>query len=174
MASVMLAWDSSPTATVTNYAAYLSVGTMSFLRIGSTNGLTFPVNPPTDSVSRYYATAIAAEIESLPSNTVTNNPIVTPPPAPAPLQGFSVGAISYSQMSIHWTDTNGGQAETVIERGTSVSGSFYQVARIAAGVVSFVDYNLASNKRYCYRAKAVNASGQSAYTGPFCDRTFKR
>ncbi len=78
-----LAWDVSPDPTVTGYRMYRSLGTSAFTAVGTTaaNVATFTTTFDTNQVSRFYVVAYnASNIESLPSNIVTNTPNVTPPP----------------------------------------------------------------------------------------------
>lgn len=80
--AAQLAWDASPDPTVTGYKMYRSLGTNDFIAIGSgpATTLTFTTTFDTNQVSRFYVTAFNAQnIESVPSNIVTNTPVVPPP-----------------------------------------------------------------------------------------------
>ena len=80
------------------------------------------------------------------------------PEAPANLTAV---AVSKSQINLAWTDTASNEAGFVIERSTN-NRAFTMVASVAANATAYSDTGLTGGKRYYYRVKAQNASGQSA------------
>ena len=90
-----------------------------------------------------------------------------PPAAPSEL---SVEAISYSQIDLTWTDNADNEFAFEIERSVS-GGSYSLLTTVGANSEAFSDFGLTAETEYCYRVRATNAAGQSAYTEPACDIT---
>ena len=98
------------------------------------------------------------------SATFTQN---QPPAAPSDL---SAEAISYSQIDLTWVDNADNESAFEIER--SVSGGAYSLlTTVGADSEAFSDFGLTAETEYCYRVRATNAAGPSAYTEPVCDIT---
>lgn len=77
--ATQLQWDSPSDATVTGYKIYKSLGSNPFSMIGVTSVTNFVITLDTNQVSRYYVTSTnSSGIESIPSNIVTNYPVVAP------------------------------------------------------------------------------------------------
>ena len=105
--SVTLAWDASPSASVTNYVLYahtnsLSSGTnlsTALVKVSTGTNLTVALtglNPPTTWY--FVATAKAEGMESAPSNQL----IVQVPVAPA---NARMMAVQYAELNVtNWTD----------------------------------------------------------------------
>lgn len=55
-----------------------------------------------------------------------------------------------------------------IERRIGTSGSYQQLASIAANTTTYADLNLANSTTYCYRLLPYNAAGNSAYSNENC------
>lgn len=75
---------------------------------------------------------------------------------------FSASA-SGSTVTINWTDTNSGAAQTVIERSTDSGATWSVLATVAAGTNSYANSGL-SDGSYYYRARALIGSTYSSYT----------
>lgn len=168
-----LSWDDGGNAPGVWYRPWASIAGLSYVQLGATTNLLWPVSPPQDQVAIYYVDAWNGTNASGPSNRVTNAPTVVVQPPPGQPSNLNATAISRSQVTVSWTDNSGGSAETIVERSTSTSSGFYQVARVAVGVSRWTDGGLSKNKLYCYRVRAVNGWGMSPYQGPSCDRTFR-
>ena len=75
-----------------------------------------------------------------------------------------------AQLSMTWADTSTNEDGFKIERRAGVSGTFAQIATLGAGVTSYTDTdsNLIAGSIYCYRVRAFNTSGDSAYSNQSC------
>jgi List-Bact-rpt repeat protein len=84
---------------------------------------------------------------------------------------LSVNSALAMQATIRWVDTAASESGFKIERLVSATGISAQIALTAANVTSFVDTNLLANTTYCYRVRAYNAAGNSAYSNQVCIST---
>jgi len=78
-----LAWDAPADSTIVGYKIYRSLGTSAFTSVGTVNvpTTTFTTTFDTNQVSRFYVVSYnSSNVESVPSNTVTNTPVIGPPP----------------------------------------------------------------------------------------------
>ena len=105
-----------------------------------------------------------------PKLSVTYSVSVTDPPA-APTN-LSATAFSYSQINLAWEDNADNEASFEIERSTTGSGGpFTALAAVPANTETYSDNGLTPESEYCYRVRAVNAIGESAYTDVACATT---
>ena len=96
-------------------------------------------------------------------------PASTPPDAPTDL---SATAISHSVIQLAWTDNSDNEANFEIERSTAgAGGPFSPLTTVGANVITHDDAGLDPETEYCYRVRATNAAGNSAYTNVACDTT---
>lgn len=72
-------------------------------------------------------------------------------------------SVSGSTITLTWTDTNSGTAQTVIERSTNAGATWTALTTVAAGTNSYVNSSLSSGA-YSYRARALIGSTYSSYT----------
>jgi hypothetical protein len=93
---------------------------------------------------------------------------VSPPAAPSSL---TTAAISSSQINLGWQDNSNNESLFKIERKTGTGGTFSQIATVGADVTSYPNTGLAQNTQYCYRVKASNGGGDSAYSNESCATT---
>jgi predicted phage tail protein len=84
---------------------------------------------------------------------------------------LSVEGALASQAAIHWADTATTESGFKIDRKVSATGTYTQLALTAANMASFVDPNLTANTTYCYRVRAYNSAGNSAYSNEVCVTT---
>jgi|GEM_PF-661388 len=82
-----------------------------------------------------------------------------PPEAPSDL---IADAVSSSQVSLTWQDNSNDETGFKIERKTA-SGSYSQIATVAAGVTSYTNNWLRSGTDYCYRVRAYKGTLYSDY-----------
>ena len=92
---------------------------------------------------------------------------VTPPSntAPAAPSALVSSAVTRSLVTLSWTDNASNELNFLVERckGTGCS-SYSLVATVGANVTMYTNSGLRRNTNYSYRVRAINASGQSAYS----------
>jgi hypothetical protein len=86
-------------------------------------------------------------------------PPPTPPPAPG---GLTATAVSSSQIDLSWTDASTNETGFEIDRATSATGPWTQIATVGPNVTTYSDTGLAASTTYSYRVRATNAAGDSA------------
>jgi hypothetical protein len=83
------------------------------------------------------------------------------PAAPSALAVTSGGKGS---ASLSWTDNSNNEESFMIERSTSMSGGYIQVAAVGANVRTYTDNTLFRKTTYFYRVRAANSGGKSGYS----------
>ena len=73
-------------------------------------------------------------------------------------------AVSSSQIDLTWQDNSINETGFKIERKTGSSGTYAEIASVAANVVSYPDTGRAAGTTYFYRVRAFNGSGNSGYS----------
>jgi Divergent InlB B-repeat domain len=76
-----------------------------------------------------------------------------------------------AQAVLTWSDNSTNEAGFYIERRVGMSGTYQQIASTGANSTSYTDPNLTSSTTYCYRVRAFDASGTSAYSNENCATT---
>lgn len=71
--------------------------------------------------------------------------------------------LSTSQIRLNWTDNSTNETAFRIERATSASGPWTQIAAVGANVTSFTSSGLTASSVYFYRVRSHNDSGDSEY-----------
>ena len=98
--------------------------------------------------------------------------ILEPPVPPAAPTGLTATAISASRIDLDWTDNADNEANFEIERSTDGSGGpFSLLDTVSANTTTYQDTGLSAETGYCYRVRAVNAAGPSAFTDVACTTT---
>jgi Divergent InlB B-repeat domain len=87
------------------------------------------------------------------------------------LLALSVQGALASQAALHWVDMATNESGFKIERKVSPTGTYAQLALTAANLATFVDPTLAASTTYCYRVRAYNSAGNSAYSNEVCVTT---
>ena len=72
-----------------------------------------------------------------------------------------------AQLKFTWTDNSTNETGFKIERKTSTI-SYTQIAQVGANSTTFIDYSVTSGATYCYRVRAYNDAGNSAYSNEAC------
>jgi hypothetical protein len=80
-------------------------------------------------------------------------------------------AYAAGSLTLNWTDKSDNESGFKIERKLGPTGTFAEVGRVGANIVTYPDPNLAYGTAYCYRVRAFNADGDSAYTNEACGTT---
>jgi hypothetical protein len=76
-----------------------------------------------------------------------------------------------AQLTLTWTDKATNETGYRVERKTGSTGTYSQIAVLGANSISYVDPSLAGSTTYCYRVRAYNAAGVSAYSNEACKTT---
>jgi hypothetical protein len=93
----------------------------------------------------------------------------TPPDAPL---NVAASASSIAQVHLSWTDASDNELHFEIERSTAGSGGPWTLlATVDDGVTAHDDTDVGPAAEYCYRVRATNLSGNSAWAGPACATT---
>ena len=114
----------------------------------------------TTGVSYYY------EIQSFNTSgdSIFNGPVEAVSGLAAP-SSLSATAASSSQINLTWTDNDGGAATAYdVDRSTTSTGGFAQIATVGSGATSYSDTGLTASTTYYYEVDAVNATTTSAFS----------
>jgi chitodextrinase len=93
--------------------------------------------------------------------SATTPSAIAPPAAPSNLTTTTVAT---NQVGLAWTDNSDNEDNFRIERSTGLSGTWAEIATVAAGVTTFSDTGVSPQTAYSYRVRAHNAGGDSAYS----------
>lgn len=77
-------------------------------------------------------------------------------------------AADAAQLAMAWTDNASDEDGFVVERRAAAGGAFQQVAALGPNVVGYLDGTVQAGSGYCYRVRAFNVAGMSAYTNEAC------
>jgi titin len=137
-----------------------ATGTYTTIATTAANITAYADSTVTDGTVYYYqVSATNATGDSAFSNQVSGTtPLATP-------TGATATAVSSGQINLTWTDNSASETGYLIERKTTVSGTYAQIAQVGANVQSYSDTNgLASNTRYYYQIRATNGTIYSTYS----------
>jgi subtilisin family serine protease/fibronectin type 3 domain-containing protein len=86
-----------------------------------------------------------------------------------PAVPYGLGGFIYSrtQIYLNWSDQSDNETGFKIERRTSPTELFVQIAQVAANTNTYTDSGLMQNTTYYYRMRATNALGDSVYSNEF-------
>lgn len=73
-------------------------------------------------------------------------------------------------LALSWTDYSVDEDGFAVERRNARGGPFVQIAVVGRNQVAYLDQNMVAGT-YCYRVRAFNAVGSSAYTAEKCGTT---
>ena len=82
-----------------------------------------------------------------------------------------LGHVGAADLQLSWSDNSNNESGFAIERKTGTSGTFSQRATVGANVTSYVDTGLPAATTFCYRVRAYNSAGNSAFTPEGCKTT---
>ena len=95
--------------------------------------------------------------------------VISPPAAPTDL---AATAVSAEQINLAWTDNADNETSFEIQRSTTgIAGTYSPLDTVAANIISFSDLGLTAEEEYCYRVRATNVGGESAFSDPDCATT---
>jgi hypothetical protein len=83
---------------------------------------------------------------------------------PSDPSNLTASAVSSSQINLTWQDNSNNETGFKIQRATSSSGPWTQIATVGSNTYSYANTGLASSTTYYYRVLAYNSSGNSAYS----------
>ncbi|MGE5552090.1 MAG: fibronectin type III domain-containing protein [Bacteroidota bacterium] len=83
---------------------------------------------------------------------------------PASPSDLFATVLSASSIRLIWTDNSTNETSFKIERSTSSSGGFTQIATVAANVVTYDATGLSPGTTYYFRVRASNTAGNSGYS----------
>lgn len=98
-----------------------------------------------------YRITTREQLEAIIAATSTNTP------------ASFAASVSGTTVNLSWTDTNGGVAQTAIERSTDAGATWSALATVAAGTNVYANAGLPAGS-YSYRARALIAGTYSSYT----------
>lgn len=135
-------------------AAINSTSSNPFILTATTGG-SYTINAGYKSPSRRYGT------------TTVN--ILTAPTAPSLLNSTP---ISNTQINLSWTDNSSNEDGFKIERKTTASGTYSEIAQVGSNVTTYNNNSgLSGGTQYCYRIRSYNTAGNSAYSNESCNTT---
>ena len=73
-----------------------------------------------------------------------------------------------AQLTLTWSDTSTNENGFKVERKTGTVGAYGQIATVAAETTGYVDAAVTAGATYCYRVRAYNSAGDSAYSNEAC------
>jgi len=79
-----------------------------------------------------------------------------------------------AQLQLSWIDNSSDETGFKIERKTGTGGTYAEITSVGANVTSYTDSSLTNSTTYCYRVRAFNASGNSAYSNTAGARTLNK
>jgi hypothetical protein len=82
--------------------------------------------------------------------------------------GQSTIAAAASRLTITWSDRSSNEDGFKVERRTGTTGTFAQITQVGTNVTSFIDSTVTAGTTYCYRVRAYNTAGNSAYSNEAC------
>ena len=89
--------------------------------------------------------------------------------APAAPSDLTAAAVSSGQVDLNWQDNAANESGFAIERKVS-GGTYAQVGLVGANVTTYTS-NVNSSTVYCFRVRAYNAGGSSAFSNEACATT---
>jgi fibronectin type 3 domain-containing protein len=161
--SINLTWnDASTNETGFRIERSLSSGTgYSLVTTTAANATSFTDTGLSSGTKYYYrVNAINAGGQSDYSNEV-NATTLSIPTVPNNLIATSTSATS---INLTWTDASTNETGFQVERSTTSGTGFTLISTTSANAASFIDNGRQPSTTYYYRVRAVNASGNSAYT----------
>ena len=97
-------------------------------------------------------------------NPVAGNPL-------SPPTNLTVSSVTESEIALTWTDNSSDETGFSLERAPGGTTSFAEIAALPAGTTTHTDAGLTDATQYCYRVRATNTTGQSAYSNTACGTT---
>ncbi len=97
------------------------------------------------------------------TGSATTTATITPSPPTAP-NNLDATSPSSGQARVTWSDRSNNETSFKIERSTSSSSGFSQIATVGANVRTYTDSDVTKGRTYYYRVRASNSGGNSSYS----------
>jgi hypothetical protein len=98
--------------------------------------------------------------------SVLSTTVATVDNAPSAPTNLVAQSLSTSSIRLTWADTSDNELGFKVERSTSLTGGYLQIATTGGDAVSLTDSGLTAATTYFYRVRSYNASAHSLYTSP--------
>ncbi|GAB3780130.1 hypothetical protein GCM10028818_31750 [Spirosoma horti] len=167
---ISLTWSAIPNA-ATILIERSPDGTTGWTSLTTVGGTATSYTDNNLTVNTHYYYRIRATNASGQGPTSNVADATTPDVPPAPPARLTATAVSPTQINLAWADLSGNESGFELERGASATGTFEKIADLPANTTSYEDKNLTDNRPYCYRIRAKNAAGPSAYSDAACATT---
>lgn len=82
---------------------------------------------------------------------------------PAVPTGLTATTLGHVEVRLNWVQSQAGSAGARVERSTD-GLNFAEVGSVGAGILTFLDTNLAAGAQYYYRVRSFNGAGSSLYS----------
>jgi hypothetical protein len=131
----------------------------------ATKTLTYAINIPTTigSNTAYVGFTAGDGTQTSTVSILTWSYAPLPTTIPAAPTNLVATPASGTQINLTWTDNSTNESGFIIQRSTSATGPFVQIAVVGAGVTTYSDTAL-STGTYYYQVAATNSVGTSAFT----------
>jgi fibronectin type 3 domain-containing protein len=156
---VTLTWaDPNPNDTAFKVERRVGAGAITQIAVVAASARTYNTLTSPGTTYTYRVRAANASGDSSYATT----PVLTTLAAPTSLAARSV---SRSQITVNWGNV-AGETGFKVERSADGGRSYTQIALVGANVLSYVNSGLEPGRRYYYRVRATNRSGDSSYSAP--------
>lgn len=98
------------------------------------------------------------------SNVANATPVVPVPPPLVDANELRTVALSTTSIRVLWKDNSIGETGYKVERSTSSTSGFTQVATLPADSMTYNDTGLSPGKKYYYRVRPYNDGGNGPYS----------
>jgi len=135
-----------------------------FTQVAVVSSGTTSYNHTTSSTPSNYTYRVRAYRDSSGTTIHSNYSNEASPLPPAAPSGLIVTAVYSSRIDLRWNDNSNNELEFRLERKVGVSGSYSQIATLAANSQIYSDTTASPPTNYYYRVRAYNFSGNSPYS----------
>lgn len=160
---VNLVWTDNAT-NETGYKIERKTGTSAFTEIGAVNSNTTNFSDVGLTANTIYTYRVYAYNGGGNSPSYSNEDTAkTYEIIPDAATGLTANVLSYSSISLAWTDNATNEAGYKIERKTS-TGTFVIITTLGPNINTYTDNGLTASTQYTYRVIPFNSGGNGAYS----------